>query len=148
MPYKARPLVAMTSSGIGGANGHCVIQGPPQASVSISSGKSFWRAEVEPDTFLLVVGGLSPRSTSSLSQSLQESLQPHSAADVALTYGRVSRSMTWRSWGVLRGHQPVRFSEPTLVPKDSKHVVFVFSGQGPQHLESMSPEGSDEFILK
>jgi acyl transferase domain-containing protein len=134
MPSKQRHLVAMTSSGIGGANGHCVVQGPPAARVGTRS--SFWRGEVKPHAFLVVVGGLSPRSTSAIFDAVRASLSHSTAADIARTYNRVARSMTWRSWSLAVPGQDLRFSEPVLLPKERKPLVFIYSGQGPQHLES------------
>ena len=54
----SRPsLVAMTSSGIGGANGHCVVEGPPVEPRTLTE---FWTPGFEAPT-LLLAGGLSPR---------------------------------------------------------------------------------------
>jgi hypothetical protein len=135
LPKTSLPLIAMTSSGIGGANGHAVIEGPPPHR-GISAAESFWRSSAKERADLLVLGGLSPRSTTSIAQDAQSLVGSSHLRDAALTYGRVSRSMTWRSWGIARQDQKTDFSEPVLASKTKRPIVFVFSGQGSQHFES------------
>jgi acyl transferase domain-containing protein len=135
LPKSKQPLIAMTSSGIGGANGHAVIEGPP-APHSITATESFWRPDAEESAALLVLGGLSPRSTTSIAQDVQTLIDPSHLRDATLTYGRISRSMTWRSWGIARPDNTTQFSEPSLASKAKHPIVFVFSGQGSQHFES------------
>jgi acyl transferase domain-containing protein len=135
LPTSSLPLVAMTSSGIGGANGHAVIESPPPAH-NILATESFWRSGAKERADLLVLGGLSPRSTTSIAQDAQSLVGSSHLRDAALTYGRVSRSMTWRSWGIARQDQKTDFSEPVLASKAKRPIVFVFSGQGSQHFES------------
>ncbi|OBZ73412.1 putative polyketide synthase 22 [Grifola frondosa] len=125
-----RPLVAMTSSGIGGANGHCVVEGPPAVTPARSS---FWLPGATVPS-LLVAGGLSPRSTAAIGDALKELVTSTADLDaIARAYARRSRSMTWRSFAVDAGGKLSRFSEPTLIPKHTAPIVFVLSGQGPQH---------------
>jgi acyl transferase domain-containing protein len=135
LPKASEPLVAMTSSGIGGANGHAVIEGPPPFH-SITAAESFWRPGAKERADLLVLGGLSPRSTTSIAQVAQSLIGSSHLRDATLTYGRVSRSMTWRSWGIARRDQKTDFSEPILASRSKRPIVFVFSGQGSQHFES------------
>ena len=125
------PLVAMTSSGIGGANGHAVVEGPPTASPRIAS---FW-TDCEHVPTLFVVGGLSPKSAVAVGQSLQDSFD-EDLRSLARMMGRRARSMTWRSFALVRTNNHVMFNEPVLVPKHSAPIVFVFSGQGTQHFHS------------
>ncbi|KAI0357949.1 ketoacyl-synt-domain-containing protein [Trametes cingulata] len=128
-----RALVAMTSSGVGGTNAHCVVEGPPAVSLKPSS---FWSAGVEVP-LLLIAGGLSPRSTVAISEDITGKLpswaSPGTQQAVARTLGRRGRSMTWRSFSVKDGEILTKFSEPVLAARASPTVVFVFSGQGPQH---------------
>ena len=130
-----RPLVALCSSGIGGANGHAVLEAPPRhpANPDATSG-------VESEKpLLLVAGGLSPRSAAAISETITQLVQtlPLHARFLSTTYGRRSRQMTWRSFAVYTPGQAaeVRFSTPALVPRAKPPVVFVFAGQGPQHLD-------------
>lgn len=125
-----RPLIAMTSSGIGGANGHVVVEGAP-ARPELPT--SFW---CDKAPALLVAAGLSPRSAAALGDSLKELGGDADPQAVARALGRRSRSMTWRSYAVLNNGKVSRFSEPLLAPKTIGPIVYVFSGQGPQHWNS------------
>ncbi|KAG1732311.1 hypothetical protein EDB19DRAFT_1912149 [Suillus lakei] len=124
-----RSLVSLASSGIGGANGHCVVEGPPTTNPVIP----FWQSDVIRAPCLLVAGGLSPRSTVAIGESIR-AIDGETLPSVAATLGRRSRSTPWRSYAVASSNSPPRFSEPVLVPR-SPPLVFVFSGQGPQHFE-------------
>lgn len=125
-----RPLIAMTSSGIGGANGHVVLEGAP-ARPELSS--SFWCDQAPA---LLVAAGLSPRSAAALGDSLKDLGGDANPQAVARALGRRARSMTWRSYAVQKNGKVSRFSEPLLVPKAIGPIIYVFSGQGPQHWNS------------
>ncbi|KAI0068519.1 ketoacyl-synt-domain-containing protein [Artomyces pyxidatus] len=124
-----RSLVAMTSSGIGGANGHCVVESAPP---SIPARSSFWSDSASIPS-LLIAGGLSPRSVTSIAESLSSAGPHQDTQTLARTFGRRARSMTWRTFSVVTNGKMSAFPEPALVPKTSRPVVFVFSGQGPQH---------------
>lgn len=130
------PLVAMTSSGIGGANGHAVIEGPPAMSSLVPS---FWTDPVSAPC-LLIAGGLSPRSASAIGESLLEKLVEGDCKGLSRVMGRRARSMTWRCYAVVDvdAKNPVQFSDAVLVQKQRVPIVFVFSGQGPQYYQSMS----------
>ncbi|CCM05253.1 uncharacterized protein FIBRA_07463 [Fibroporia radiculosa] len=129
-----RPLIAMTSSGIGGANGHCIVEGPPSIAPTPSR---FWvQSDARSSTpSLLIAAGLSPRSASTVGEALKSKFDTSTETWQSLSraLGRRSRSMTWRSYAVARDGQISRFSEPSLAPKTAAPLVFVFSGQGPQH---------------
>lgn len=122
----------MTSSGIGGANGHCVIEGPPS---SLPLPSPFWVEKVEVPA-LIVAGALSPRSVAAIGESLTNILESGNATALARTYGRRSRSMTWRSFAIANHGKISDFSEAAIVPKSRPPVVFVFSGQGTQYWQS------------
>ncbi|KAG2115628.1 hypothetical protein DEU56DRAFT_932582 [Suillus clintonianus] len=124
-----RSLISLASSGIGGANGHCVVEGPPTAKPVTP----FWRSDVIGAPCLLVAGGLSPRSTVAIGESIQ-AMDSETLSSVAATFGRRSRSTPWRSYAVTSSNSPPRFTEPVLAPR-TPPLVFVFSGQGPQHFE-------------
>lgn len=129
-----RPLIAMAGSGIGGSNGHVVLEGTPR-------NRSCFKAKTDGDcmrTILLISGGLSPRTTVSISDSVREAVEKHieDLASLSIVLGRRSRQMSWRSYAILEpGSNPV-FSTPQLVPRTPNPIVFVFSGQGPQHKDS------------
>lgn len=128
-----RPLVAINTSGIGGANAHAVLEGPPPFGDPSKGGRLG-------GPVLFVTGGLSPRSASSNVDALAQmvSRNPDLARQFSTTYGRRSRQMTWRSYAVFEPETgALTFSPPVLYPRHSNRspVVFVFSGQGPQHID-------------
>ena len=135
------PLIAMTSSGIGGANGHAVIEGAP----ALLTPNMFWRADAKKSVpVLLVAGGLSPRSATAVGEALAHVIagdhqDASLAPGLAQTFGRRARSMTWRAFAVASGDggsRALTFSKPVLTPKARPPIVFVFSGQGTQHYQS------------
>ena len=135
-----RPLIAMTSSGIGGANGHAVVEGaPPPLQPPL-----FWNSDAITNVpALLVAGGLSPRTVTAIGEATASRLGDSSNDDkaahkLARTLGRQARSMTWRSYALAGKGSKVTFSKPSLAPRARPPIVFVFSGQGPQHFHSMS----------
>jgi acyl transferase domain-containing protein len=133
-----RAIVAMTSSGIGGANGSCIVEGPPTPPTR-SPGVEFWASNASSRPHLFVSGGLSPRTAVAVAEALQQ--QRDAGVDetaLTLTYGRRVRSMPWINYSVMSSGEPASFSEPALVPKSPGSLVFVFSGQGPQHIASTS----------
>ncbi|KAH9944952.1 ketoacyl-synt-domain-containing protein [Epithele typhae] len=133
-----RPLIAMTSSGIGGANGHAVIEGPPTS----SSRTTFWTEGTEVPV-VLMGGGLSPRAASAVCESLVKKAQHPNAQkrelyQIARIFGRRVRSMPWRSFFVADTRSLTMtptLPDPLLAPKRRPPMVFVFSGQGTQHFD-------------
>jgi acyl transferase domain-containing protein len=128
-----KSLISVNSFGIGGANGHCVLESPPmleQAETTLSDGAPV----------LLVAGGLSPRATTAVSESLAQVVreQPSHVTNISTLYGRRSRQMTWRSFAIVSPDDvsKIRFSQPALTTRMRPAVGFVFSGQGPQHIHS------------
>ncbi|KAL6298494.1 putative polyketide synthase [Sparassis latifolia] len=129
---KDRSLVAVACSGIGGSNGHAVIQGPP--AVTRLRDESALNSD---RPVLLMACGLSPRSASSIADGIQDVLKQDQIDLSALStvLGRRSKQMTWRSFAVMGGSQlssPV-FSNPLHCSRTSRSTVMIFSGQGPQH---------------
>ncbi|KAI0768339.1 ketoacyl-synt-domain-containing protein [Trametes elegans] len=127
-----RALVAMTSSGVGGSNGHCVVEAPP---LVVPKYSAFW-ADGTAAPLLFVAGGLSPRSTSAVGADILDkaSSWTHDVQTAAArAYGRRARSMTWRAFAIKQGDGLTKFSEPVLSLRTAPPIVFVFSGQGPQH---------------
>lgn len=132
LPEKMR-LISIASSGIGGSNGHALIQGVFSRGIVSRRDSSI--------PVLLVAGGLSPRTAGVISEDLRRlcEKEPKSLHDISAVYGRRARGHTWRSYGIYdptQGHEIVDFSEPRLAKRNKLPVVFVFSGQGPQHTHS------------
>ncbi len=129
-----RPLVSINSSGIGGANGHVLLEAPPSVGLPMNS-------SIDDGPTLLVIGGLSPRSASANADSLVALVKkyPSQAREISTIHGRQARQMTWRTYGIYNPKDSVlSFSPPALCPRQSSRspIVFVFSGQGPQHINS------------
>ncbi|KAJ7459820.1 hypothetical protein FB451DRAFT_1182121 [Mycena latifolia] len=121
-----RSLIAMSSSGIGGSNGHVVLEAPPQHEYS--------SATPQARPVLLVPGGLSPQTATAVAASLATS-DPDDLSTLSTIHGRRSRQLTWRTFATwVPGQEVIEFPPPVLSPKLKAPIVFVFSGQGPQHL--------------
>ncbi|KAH9918099.1 ketoacyl-synt-domain-containing protein [Fomitopsis serialis] len=125
-----RALIAMSSSGIGGANGHCVIEAHAP---DVDGTPQLWAYQSSVIPSLLIIGGLSPRSASAVGESLKALTAEQDHKDMDRALGRRARSMLWKAYAVTPDGQTPRFSEPALTPKTAPEIVFVFPGQGPQH---------------
>ncbi|KAJ7157757.1 putative polyketide synthase [Mycena filopes] len=129
-------LISLASSGIGGSNGHVVLESAPPP-------PSFTRSEQQiAGPVLLMAAGLSPRSASTIAEHITEILDtaPRSEYPAAsTTLGRRAKQMNWRSYAVATPGSAISFSTPQYSGRDKNPVVFVFSGQGPQH-ENMGQE--------
>ncbi|KAJ3873157.1 putative polyketide synthase [Lentinula edodes] len=122
-------LISMCSAGIGGVNAHAVLESPPLQ--NLSSENEFQ------GPFLLLAGGLSPRSCAAVAEDIKATLtlNPNLAIDYSLVYGRRVRQMTWRSFMIGKpGSGNFIFSQPLLTSRTKPPLAFLFSGQGPQHL--------------
>ena len=127
-----RPLVSLASSGIGGSNGHVVVEGAPD--VPTSNG-----CLVSDMPILFPVGALTPRSVQSLSDSLISLLMSDAspaALSQAVVHSRRARQNPWRTYFLFSPHsdQPPKVAAPVMVPSTPPPVIFVFAGQGPQHI--------------
>ncbi|KAJ6492315.1 hypothetical protein C8R45DRAFT_825292 [Mycena sanguinolenta] len=131
----------MCSSGISGANGHVVLEAPPAP-------QDIAPSELVDQPMLLAIGGMSPRSTTALCEqaiALLRNLPKSEWPLLATIFGRRARQMSFRSWALV---DPKKIAEkqdegeswgldwtkPVLSPRETAKVVFVFSGQGPQHV--------------
>jgi acyl transferase domain-containing protein len=141
-----KSLVAICGSGIGGANGHIIIESPP-LSIMSDSRTSIIREDQEiRKPSLLVAGGLSPRTAATVAEHMNALAfaNPSGIKLLSTIYGRRSKQMTWRSFSIYSPtptsseHDPtvtqnkLNFSVPTFVPRIQPPLVFVFCGQGPQ----------------
>lgn len=126
-----RSLISLASSGIGGSNGHAVLEQPPKPAYSEIRIKSN-----QPVVF--VVGGLSPRATSEIATTLIDLLKSNPSSEVlsqAVVHARRARQMPFRTHFLYTGPgTAIAVPNPALVPKAPPPIAFVFTGQGPQHL--------------
>ncbi|KAJ7637908.1 putative polyketide synthase [Mycena polygramma] len=125
-------LVSMCSSGIGGSNGHAILEGPP---VPVSKDRGDHQNDIP---ILFIASGLSARSAAAVGETLESIMldAPPTLSALSNIYGRRARQMSWRSTAVYVPNQvPVRFPTPRFSPRQKRPIVFVFSGQGPQYFE-------------
>ncbi|KAJ7174132.1 acyl transferase domain-containing protein [Mycena crocata] len=120
----------MASSGIGGSNGHVVLEGPPQLP---SVNQTFCSIN---GPVLVMASGLSPRSASATAEQLSQIFATLPTSEYAATrtvLGRRAKQMNWRSYAVTTPGSSIQFCSPQYSSRDTNSLVFVFSGQGPQH---------------
>ena len=133
-----KALVSLSSFGIGGANGHVVLEGPVR-----QPRYAFTKYEhpADPtDAVLIMAGGLSPRSAAVMADLMRDavtSASPDRLPLLSKLAGRQARQLTWRSYALYYPHLEVPkapvFCEAQLAPRTRPPLAFVFSGQGPQH---------------
>ena len=125
-----RSLVSLSSSGIGGSNGHAVLEQPPKPAYS--------EIRIKPNqSVVFIVGGLSPRAASEIATALVDLLKDGPSLGVlsqAVTQARRARQMPFRTHFLYTPDTPITIPNPVLVPKGGPPIAFVFTGQGPQHL--------------
>ncbi|KAF7351064.1 Polyketide synthase [Mycena sanguinolenta] len=125
-----KKLVSINASGLLGANGHVIVESPPQqvhAVAPLPKGKPV----------LLMAAGLSPRSATTVAVDLANlaSEIPDELPTLSNIFGRRARQLTWRTAAVSTVDRPFVFPAPRFVTRGAPPLVFVFSGQGPQHIE-------------
>ncbi|KAH8835100.1 polyketide synthase [Flagelloscypha sp. PMI_526] len=127
-----KALISICSSGIGGVNGHALVQQPPIPEPS--------KIEVLfPNGPLLVVaGGLSPRSAATVAADIDAHIEtePDELLELATLHARRVRGMTWRTFSLRlpSGEIHTPFCDPILAPRTKSPIVFVIGGQGTQHI--------------
>ena len=125
-----RSLISLTSSGIGGSNGHAVLEQPPLP--------TYPDITIQPNQpVVFIVGGLSPRATSEIATALTDLLENDPSLGLlsqAVVQARRARQMPFRTSFLYTPGTAIVVPNPVLVPKAQPPVVFVFTGQGPQHL--------------
>ncbi|KAJ4480137.1 putative polyketide synthase [Lentinula aciculospora] len=121
-------LISMNSSGIGGSNAHVLVE-------SHSHGVTPSNEIPSNYPVLLLAGALSDSSTSAVAKELVTLADGNKdIASLALAFGRRGMQMNWRSFSVtLPGASP-NFSSPRFIPRNRPAMVWVCSGQGPQHI--------------
>jgi len=124
-----RSLISLASSGIGGSNGHAVLEQPPKP--------SYAEIRIKPNQPLVfVVGGLSPRATSEIAATLVDLLKNNPSLEAlsqAVAHARRARQMPFRTYFLYTPGTTINVPNPVLVPKSQPPIAFVFAGQGPQH---------------
>ncbi|KAF8193609.1 hypothetical protein K438DRAFT_2017705 [Mycena galopus ATCC 62051] len=125
-----RAIISISASGIGGAGGHVVLQQAPPSSVENDVPSS-----TAPVLFL--VGGLSSSAVDQISQTVRQLAtdDPNSLRECAVTLSRRARQLPWRTYFTIPHLSGSSIPPATVVSKDHSPLAFVFSGQGPQHLE-------------
>ncbi|KAJ7087152.1 hypothetical protein C8R44DRAFT_991421, partial [Mycena epipterygia] len=124
-----RSIISLSGFGIGGAMGHVVLQAPPRPSQS--------RIEFSTAPILFLVGGLSSSIVDQISRGVLEMAadNPKTLRECAAILSRQARQLPWRKYFTIPFSPRPAIVHAVLVPRDTSPLAFVFSGQGPQHLE-------------
>ncbi|PCH39753.1 hypothetical protein WOLCODRAFT_161855 [Wolfiporia cocos MD-104 SS10] len=124
--------ISMSSSGIGGTNGHVVVQS------ASAQGADPMDVQATHHPTLLMAGGLTSRSAGAIAGALNKlaASHPDQSAAFSTISGRCTRQMAWRTFTVTHPEKQAspRFLTPVLSARVKPPVVFVFPGQGPQHI--------------
>ena len=125
-----RSLISVASSGIGGSNGHVVLEEPPRPAHS--------EIKIEHNQpVIFIVGGLSPRATSEMATALSGLIENDSSLEClsqAVAHARRARQMPFRTYFLYTPGTAIAVPNPVLVPKTPPPVAFIFTGQGPHHI--------------
>ncbi|KAJ7484906.1 hypothetical protein B0H11DRAFT_1163748 [Mycena galericulata] len=125
-----RSIISLSGFALGGATGHVVLQAPPRNSNQTTT-------QVATAPILFIVGGLSSNAVDQISRGVLEMVAdcPKTLSECAVTLSRRARQLPWRSYFTvpILPHKPI--APAALIPRETSPLAFVFSGQGPQHLE-------------
>ncbi|KAI1772924.1 hypothetical protein F4818DRAFT_443807 [Hypoxylon cercidicola] len=128
MPWpKGKALrISVNALGIGGTNGHCILESAEQYLQDLS--KSRLGCE------LAVISANSQDSLKARIEHLKQyvSAHPDCLPDLCYTLSRRREHFKWRSFATLSNPANVAFKPPTNKPAKPPTVVMVFSGQGAQ----------------
>ncbi|KIK54393.1 polyketide synthase [Collybiopsis luxurians FD-317 M1] len=121
-------LISMNSSGIGGSNAHVLVESHKPACSPTDEISSNYPV-------LLLSGALSDLSTVSVAKQLINLADGNkNLAPIALAFGRRAMQMNWRSFSVVLPGATPTFSSSKFIPRNRPALIFVLSGQGPQHI--------------
>ncbi|KAJ6460695.1 hypothetical protein C8R47DRAFT_993943, partial [Mycena vitilis] len=123
-----QPIISMTSAGLGGSTGHVVLRTAPTVTSPITAIAS----TTTNIPVLFIVGGLSPNAANYLAE-IASKLGPDDLGKFAVTLARRARQVPWRTFFIMSPSRELVLAPPSLVPRQEFPLVFVFSGQGPQH---------------
>lgn len=134
MPWPAgrHERVSINSFGIGGANGHVIVDSA--ASYGILR-DNVAREEATGTPSLFVYSAYSSKSLGTITHNLQNFLETtsDSFADIAYTLGRKRRHLPYRSFIVAAKSRPGNTAPAFMPEQDPIHsLVMVFTGQGAQ----------------
>ncbi|KAJ7218352.1 hypothetical protein GGX14DRAFT_356888 [Mycena pura] len=128
-----RSIISLSGFALGGATGHVVLQAPPSPRNSNQITTQIVTAPI-----LFLVGGLSSNAVDQISQRVLEMVanSPKDLSECAVTLSRRVRQLPWRRYFTvpLLPHKAIA-RRAALIPRETFPLAFVFSGQGPQHLE-------------
>ncbi|KAF7341189.1 Polyketide synthase [Mycena venus] len=124
-----RSIISVTGFGIGGTMGHVVLQAPPPRN------QTGILDSVAPVLFL--VGGLSSHAVDQISHAIlgMDIDDSETLRKCAVTLSRRARQLPWRKYMTVPISTHITDAPAALIPPESSPLAFVFSGQGPQHLE-------------
>ncbi|KAF8209510.1 hypothetical protein K438DRAFT_1960508 [Mycena galopus ATCC 62051] len=125
-----RSIISLSGFALGGSTGHVVLQAPPQDSNQTTT-------QIATASVLFLVGGLSSNAVDQISQGALEMVadDPKSLSKCAVTLSRRARQLPWRKYFVVPISPHKVIVPAALIPRETFPLAFVFSGQGPQHLE-------------
>lgn len=126
-----KSLIAIAGSGIGGSNGHVVIESAPAFVPLVAQEDGVKRPT------LVTVGGLSSRAVAAFADTLKANFENYldDLPGLSTVLGRRTKQATWRSYTILGANQSSIPEVPAAqhIPRIPNSLVWVFSGQGPQH---------------
>ncbi|KAJ7757228.1 thiolase-like protein [Mycena maculata] len=125
-----RSIISISSFGIGGSMGHIVVQAPPAPIPATAE-------VVTSAPILFLVGGLSSRVVDDISHGVLELAadNPKILRNCAVTLSRRARQLPWRKIFTIPPSLSPTADAATIIPREPFRLAYVFSGQGPQHLE-------------
>ncbi|KAF8128037.1 hypothetical protein K438DRAFT_2141448, partial [Mycena galopus ATCC 62051] len=124
-----RSIISLSSAGLGGTTGHVVLQAPPTLTHNVM------QSSAAPILFL--VGGLSSNAVDRIVEGVfqLDHDDPETLRQCAVRLSRRARQLPWRKYFTLPLSPRTSVPSATLIPNKISPLTYVFSGQGPQHLE-------------